>query len=61
MRSRALLAQVMGMEQLHLHVDVNPKAQSKVQESTRASIEKSGGSVVLGLPVLHAAVQTQAQ
>ncbi|MFW8567084.1 hypothetical protein [Orrella sp. 11846] len=49
LRSRALQAQIMGMEQLHFQISVNPKAPSKAQERTRAFIEKEGGSFVLYL------------
>ena len=43
MRSRALQAQIMGMEQLHLKLAINPEASTKVQEATRNFLERTAG------------------
>lgn len=49
MRSRALQAQIMSMEQLHLTLAVNPDAPSEIQESTRRHLQQNGGIMVVNL------------
>jgi|GEM_PF-5680946 hypothetical protein len=49
LRSRALLAQIMGMDQLHVQITVNSQATSKAQEATRKFVDEKNGVLVFSI------------
>lgn len=44
LRSRALQAQLLGMDQLHMRLSVNPKASKVMQDNTRKRLEQTNGA-----------------